>query len=190
MDYLVDVELSDRELLAIGKIVALWGRIEYEIFCQTLMSFEATSDSHLPSEMNNMNFSLVLALWEVRIVSKAEGRRKEVLEEQSRQIHHYHEFRNALVHGMWSWGSDAPEKITATRVRKKEVVNASFTVADLESFASELGRINFSVRFPNGINEFAGSIAAQGSFASRRWVSMMTSSPVAVDLFAPFLRES
>jgi hypothetical protein len=61
MEYGLDVELSERELLCIGKIVALWGALEYEIFCQTLMCFGGLSGVQLPKEMNNMQFSQVLA---------------------------------------------------------------------------------------------------------------------------------
>ena len=61
MEYRINTELSERELLSIGKIVALWGSLEYEIFCQTLMCFSDMSDSQLPKEMNNMQFSQVLA---------------------------------------------------------------------------------------------------------------------------------
>ena len=90
----IDVELSERELFLIGKVVALWGSLEYEIFCQTLLSFGDLSDNQLPK--GNERFSQVLTLWETRVVNKAEGRRREVWQEQCRRIHHYQDFRNAL----------------------------------------------------------------------------------------------
>jgi hypothetical protein len=55
-------------------------------------------------------------------VSKAKGKRKEVLQDQSKKIGHYSDFRNALVHGMWDWSKDKPTKITATRIRRAEVL--------------------------------------------------------------------
>jgi hypothetical protein len=147
MEYGINLELSERELLSIGKIVALWGSLEYEIFCQTLASFSSISGSKLPKEMNNMQFSQVLALWRANVVGKATGKRKEVLQEQHKGIVHYHDFRNALVHGMWDWSRATPEKITATRIRKKEVLRTHFTADDLASFASALETINFKVRY-------------------------------------------
>jgi hypothetical protein len=174
MEYGINVELSERELLSIGKIVALWGSLEYEIFCQTLESLSGMSGSQLPKEMNNMQFSQVLVLWETHVVNKASGKRKEVLQEQHKSILHYYDFRNALVHGMWDWSQAAPEKITATRIRKKEVRRVHFTADDLASFASALETINFSVRYPDGIEEFA----TRGSSMSRQGFWMMTGNPL------------
>jgi hypothetical protein len=62
LEFVLDVELSERELLSIGQIVALWGTLEFEIFSQTLLYFGGLSDSQLPKELNNMQFSKVLDL--------------------------------------------------------------------------------------------------------------------------------
>jgi hypothetical protein len=35
-----DVELSDRETFHIGRIIALWGALEHEVFMQTLETFD------------------------------------------------------------------------------------------------------------------------------------------------------
>jgi hypothetical protein len=186
MEYGIDVELSERELLSIGKIVALWGSIEYEIFCQTLSCFGDLSDSQLPKEMNNMQFSQVLGLWETHVVNNAAGKRNEVLQEQCKSIRHYQNFRNALVHGMWDWSKGAPEKITATRIRKKEVVSIHFTADDLASFASELATINFKVRYPGGPEEYATAMAERGSYMSRRVFCLLSGNPLTDDLFPSF----
>ena len=129
---------------------------------QTLMSFRDLSESQIPKEMNNMQFSRVLELWESRVVSNAAGKRKEVLQEQCKSMRHYQDFRDALVHGMWDWSKAAPAKITATRIRKREVRRTHFTADDLASLASELGTINFKVRYPGGHEEYANSMPEQG----------------------------
>jgi len=183
MEYGINVELSERELLSIGTIVALWGSLECEIFCQTLTYFSGMSDNELPKEMNNIQFSQVLALWETHVVNKASDKRKEVLQEQYKSIFHYYDFRNALVHGMWNWSKAAPEKITATRIRKKEVLRTHFTADDLASFASALATINFKVRYPGGLEEYA--IAQQGPSMSRLGLCLMTSNPLADEYFRP-----
>jgi hypothetical protein len=180
MEYGIDVGLSERELLSIGKIVALWASLEYEVFCQTLESFSAISSGQFPKEMNNMQFSQVLALWETHVVNKAVGKRKEILQEQHKNILLHHEFRNAIVHGMWDWSRAVPEKITAIRIRKKEVIRAHFTADDLASFASALDTINFSVRYPGGIEE----LAAEGSSMSRRAFWIMAGNPLPDDYFS------
>lgn len=188
MEYAMDVQLSARELLLIGKIVALWGSLEYEIFCQTLKCLTDLSGvKSLPKEMNNLKFSLVLELWETHVVNNTVGERKRVLREQCKGIHHHHEFRNALVHGMWDWSLAAPEKITAIRIRKREILRTHFTADDLESFASELETINFKIRYPGGSEEYAAAMGKQGAYLSRRAACLMTSNPTADDLLQSFL---
>ena len=69
--HLWDLELSDSEVHHIGKIVAHWGAIEHEVFIQTLMTFDTSSQEEiqLPKAMNNLNFTNVLELWKERVVN-------------------------------------------------------------------------------------------------------------------------
>lgn len=172
MKWGIDIELSDKEFWCIGKIVALWGSLEHEIFCQTLTCFSESeiSGGQLPKEMNNMQFSQVLALWKSLVVDDAAGKRKEVLQKQYQRIRDLHDFRDAIVHGMWDWSTTAPEKITALRIRKREVRRTHFTTDDLASFASELETINFNVRFPSGLKDLADAKMKQGAYVSRRFL--------------------
>jgi hypothetical protein len=181
-----DVELADRETFFIGKVVALWSALEHEVFWQTLMSFGLpdSGDIALPKEMNNMQFSQVLELWKTRVVDKTQGNRSAVLQQQYTKIRHYYDFRNALVHGMWDWSKSAPEKITAIRIRRQEMITTQFTADDLESFASQLHSINFKVRYPGGQEDYVNSFVEQGSsHVSRRAVCLMTRNPLTDDLF-------
>jgi hypothetical protein len=102
------VELSNRELYLIGHIVAQWGALEHEVFVQTLLTFGNDPTAGLPKEMNNMNFLDVLKKWKERVVALSVGEKKCVLEMQYDLILHYHDYRNALVHGMWDWDAAAP----------------------------------------------------------------------------------
>jgi hypothetical protein len=117
-------------------------------------------------------------------VNNAVGERKEVLLEQHKNICHYHDFRNALVHGMWDWSAATPEKITATRVRKKRILRTHFTADDLASFASVLAAINFKVKYPGCLAEYGAAMAEQGSYMSRRAVCMMADDPATNRLFS------
>jgi hypothetical protein len=192
MELRIGTELSERELLSIGTIVALWGSLEYAIFCQTLGSFSESeiSGGCLPKAMNNMQFCEVLELWEKQVVAKAEGKQKEVLQKQYESIRHYHEFRNALAHGMWDWSTAAPEKITAIRVRKKEVLRTHFTADDLASFASVLETIISRVIYPGGYEQYANAMGEQGAYLSRRAVCAITDHPLADELFRPFVSKT
>jgi hypothetical protein len=140
--------------------------------------------------MNNMRFSEVLELWEMRVVNKAAGKRKEALQKQSGSIRYHHDFRNALVHGMWDWSVAAPEKITAIRLRKKEIRRTHFTADDLASFASDLAAINFRIRYPGCHEDFAAAMSEQRAYMSRRAVCALTGHPLADDLFRPFLAKA
>jgi hypothetical protein len=53
---LYDVPLSDKEGILIGRIIALWGALESEVFVQTLATFDVQDVEELPNAMNNLNF--------------------------------------------------------------------------------------------------------------------------------------
>jgi len=185
MDYHLNTELAERELLSIGRIISLWGFLEYEIFCQTLASFsdEEISQNNLPKEMNNLKFSLVLDLWKKRVIEEAKDDRKTVLEEQYKKIIHYQDSRNALAHGMWDWSKENAAEIIAIRIRKKEVKRHHFTADSLGDFASELEKINYKVRYPGGLEDYATEMAAAGGFISRRFICMVADNEEANRLF-------
>ncbi|MFL9994258.1 hypothetical protein PQR34_25900 [Paraburkholderia sediminicola] len=186
-----DVELSDRETFHIGRIIALWGALEHEVFVQTLKTFDLGPGEvdKLPKKMNGVQFTDTLDLWKTRVVDAAEGTRREVLESQHQAICHYQEFRHALVHGMWDWSTADPGRITSMRVNKREVKLVHFTADNLELFNLELQRINFRIRYPDGAEEHAMAATEQGFGISRRGVAMLTSHPVAKDLLPPSLGE-
>ncbi len=174
-----NVELSERELLCIGHIVAQWGALEHEVFCQTLQTFDKRAKI-LPKEMNNMQFSEVLEKWKERVVDQCNGDEKKNLEEQYALIHHYHDYRNALVHGMWDWDTTSPDRIKTTRIRRKEAISTHFTAADLEDFFLEVAKINFNIRYPRGTEDLAEMIN-RGGYIGRFTVSMLSGHPVAAE---------
>lgn len=186
LDRLHNVELSERELLCIGHIIAQWGALEHEVFCQTLQTFDRHAET-LPKEMNNMQFSGVLEKWKERVVDQCNGEEKKKLEEQYALIHHYQGYRDALVHGMWDWDAASPNKIKTTRVRKTEIISTHFTAADLEEFSREVARINFNVRYPRGLGDLAETIKERG-YISRSGASMLSGQPVAAELM-PTLKD-
>ena len=180
LDHLHGVELSQRELLCIGHIIAQWGALEHEVFCQTLQTFDRHGET-LPKEMNGMQFSGVLEKWKERVVERCNGEKKLKLEEQYDLIRHYQGYRDALVHGMWDWDRASPNKIKTTRVRKSEVISTQFTATDLESLSMAVARINFNVRYPGGEDDFAEMIN-KGGYIGRLTASMLSGHPVAEEL--------
>ncbi|OXJ32693.1 hypothetical protein CFB82_20125 [Burkholderia sp. HI2714] len=182
-----DVELSDRETFHIGRIIALWGALEHELFVQTLMTFDLGTGEleKLPKKMNGIQFTETLDLWKERVVGAAEGKRREVLELQYERICFFQEFRHALVHGMWDWSKSDPGRITSVRINKRVVRRVHFTADDLEQFNLALQRINFRIRYPGGTADFAREAAEQGHYVSRRAVALLSGHPVSEDLLPP-----
>jgi hypothetical protein len=182
-------ELSNRELLAIGRIVSRWGLLEYEVFSQTVRALPEEALDDLPKAMNNIQFTGVLALWKEHVVGKAKGRCKMKLEKCYDRITKCHDYRTALVHGMWDWNPSAPEKIAATRIRKRQIITTHFTASDLEDFANTLGEINYDIVYPGGLRQHASAMAAQGFSMGRMGLALMTSDPIIKDFFPTLLED-
>lgn len=186
--YCWDEELSDRETFLIGKIIAQWGALEYEVFTQTLMTFDTPDGKEvvLPKTMNNLQFSEVLSLWKERVVDIAKKNHKKLLLIQYEKILKLKDYRDALVHGMWQWSPIELAKISTIRIRKKEVITIHFTADDLESFYRRVASINFKLRFPGGINELSQQVATKGFHISRRGLSLFAGDELANDWLTPF----
>ncbi len=179
LDHAHYVELSELELSCIGHIVAQWGALECEIFLQTLQTFGEQAQV-LPKVMNNMQFSGVLELWKERVVDQCNGEKKKNLEKQYSLIHHYHDYRNALVHGMWDWDRSSPAKIKTTRIRKTEVISTHFTASDLQDFSLTVARINFNIQYPRGDEDLA-ELINKGGYIGRLTTSMLLGQTVEAD---------
>ena len=171
LDHAHYVELSELELSCIGHIVAQWGALESEIFLQTLQT-SGEQAQVLPKVMNNMQFSGVLELWKERVVDQRNGEEKKNLEKQYSLIHHYHDYRNALVHGMWDWDRSSPAKIKITRIRKTEVISTYFTASDLQDFSFAVAKINFNIRYPRG-DEDLEELVNKGGYIGRLTTSIL-----------------
>lgn len=178
---LYDVPLSDKEAILIGRIIALWGALESEVFVQTLATFDVQNVEELPKAMNNLSFVKVLDLWKARVAEVEEGERAVVLKQQFDRITRLHDSRNALIHGMWMWSMAEPEKISTTRVSKKQVITVHFPAGSLADFHDELGVINFKIRYPGGVEDLARERANEGGFISRRVLCMLTNNLAADD---------
>lgn len=152
---------------------------------QTLLTFETPEGEEvvLPKEMNNMQFTEVLHLWKKRVVDIAKGKRATVLQRQYENILHLQEYRNALIHGMWQWSKEDPEKINTIRIRKKEVITTHFTADSLQDFYKKVAKINFKLRHPEGMEDFVAARSKEGFYISRLGLSLFTGNPVADDLF-------
>lgn len=169
MPHVMGLDLSDREIFAIGKIIALFGAIEHEIFQQTVLFFADAEECELPKEMNNSQFSRVLDLWVQTVVAGSEH--KKILLKQYDTIRHFSEYRHSIVHGMLSWDASKLDVVTSTRVLRKNIISIDYSVDDLEHFATELGKVNFKIRFPGGLRQYADKMS--GFHISRRGFELL-----------------
>ncbi|KWI83989.1 hypothetical protein WM13_19335 [Burkholderia ubonensis] len=178
MKMLFDLQLTDKETYFIGKIVAAWASLEHEVFMQTLHTYVPSDDGgelpKLPKEMNNIQFTGVLRLWKERVVDQAKGKRRKTLEDVHARILRGHEYRKAIVHGMWEWSPDNVERITSTRIVGKQVISVHFDADGLCSFMTALLEINFDLRYPRGATEFFMQRSKDGLYISRRFAAILT----------------
>lgn len=184
--FVIDLELTDREIHLIGQIVAGWGMLEFTIFIQTLDSFKdlESEDNKLPGAMNNLQFSGVLDLWEERVVGHADEKHQQFLRDQLEEIRKLKPARDALVHGMWRYAKADISKIKSIRIRKKEVIEFEFSAEDLEDFQKRLADVNSKITYPGGIKDWAESLVEEDgsiSHVSRRFLAMMTGSEIVED---------
>ena len=166
--HLLDIGLTEQELVTVGAIIAHWGAIEHEVFMQTFVTFDEPSitSDELPRAMSNLNFAEVLELWKKRVVDASTSEHKPVLTKQYDEIVRLSPFRNSLIHGMWDWDSADPKVLITSRVRKKEVIHTRFEAGDLEHFATSLAEINLLIRYPGGARQLLGEHLAQGGYVS------------------------
>lgn len=163
--------------------MAQWGTLEYVIFIQTLLTFDIPEGvkPKLPKEMYNLQFSSILKLWKERVVDKTEGERGNVLQEQYDYILKMKQYRDALVHGMWEWSKNDLERISSIRIRKKEILTYHFTASDLVDLDTRLGKTNFKIMYPGGLEDMAKSYEETFSYVSRRFLAEVTNSKIAKD---------
>lgn len=185
LKHLWDPQLSPREVACIGMIAIQWAAMEHELFSQTLVTFESevATGGKLPKEMNNLQFTGVLALWKERVAAKVRGRRGKVLLKQYDEVLHLKEYRDALVHGMWHWAESDLGAIFTTRVKKRDVITVKFTADDLVEFSQRIAEVNFCVRFPGGMTNLARVQMRNGGYISRRAMAVFTGAPVDCDGF-------
>ncbi len=175
-----DPQLSDHEVHFIGMIFIQWASLEHEVFVQTVDTFDAGNGEipQLPKEMNNLQFTAVLELWKKRVADKAPKGRAKVLQRQYDKILKLKEARNALAHGMWHWSPEDLGRISTIRVKKRQIITSHFSAKSLGDMASELGEINFKIRFPGGLIDLARARMEEGGYMSRRAVAMFSGAPV------------
>jgi hypothetical protein len=172
----LDFGLSDREAFFIGQIISQRGAMEHEVFLQTLLTFDQSEKERpeVPRELATLQLTTLLALWKERVIDHAPGERADVLRLQFDEIGRLKDARDALVHGMWRWAHGTLGRISTVRVRRKHVITMHFTLDDLKDLSDRLANVNFRIRYPGGVPDFAQARAEQGGAVCRRGLAILT----------------
>lgn len=150
-----DAGLTNEEYCLIGTLVAQWGALESTIFFQTLKTYGPDiSPNQLPKEMNNLNFTSVLRLWKKRVVDVSDGDVKSLLQRSYEKILKLKDFRNSIVHGMWTFSKDELKTISTVRAKKGMLHYTVFNDGDLSDFCMKVAQLNWDILYPNGFSQF------------------------------------
>jgi len=85
------------------------------------------------------------------------------------------------VHGMWEWSPADLSRISTVRVRNREIIAFHFSAEDLENLYFRIASVNFKIRYPRGVGEFAKESATAGMYISRRFLAMMSGHDIVND---------
>lgn len=147
---IVDLGISDKETMYIGKIVTYWSALENEILLQCISKFD--DSTKIPKELKNLQFSSIKLFWKNSVVEKIEDKNiKKNLLNQYDEIERAKEIRDAIIHSFWEWTSENLSEIKTFRIRKDNLITITFTVEDLENFFHTLAKIYTNVKFPQGL---------------------------------------
>src|SRR5690606_18461904 len=110
----LDLGISDKETMYIGKIVTYWSAIENEIFLQCITNFNSIDT--IPKELKNLQFTSLKLYWKKNVIDKIEDQEvKNVLIEQYEKIEKAKDIRDAIIHSFWEWSSDNLSQIKTIR---------------------------------------------------------------------------
>lgn len=178
---LLDLGISDKETMYIGKINIYWSAIENEIFMQSISNFKTVQE--MPKELKNLQFTSLKSYWKKNIIDKTENDEiKSVLIEQYNQIEKVKDIRDAIAHSFWEWSSDNLGQIKTIRARKDKIICITFTVEDLENFFIKLAEIYTKIKCPNGIEDIFADVIEKGySEPSRMALSKISNHKISKD---------
>ena len=178
---ILDLGISDKETMYIGKIITYWSAIENEIFLQSVANFENIET--LPKELKNLQFTSLKLYWKEFIIDKTENEIiKNVLNKQFEEIEKVKDIRDAIAHSFWEWSSDNLSQIKTIRVRKDKIISLTFTVDDLENFFIKIAEMYTNIKCPNGITDIFSDVIKKGySEPSRMALSRITNHKISTD---------
>jgi len=177
----LDLGISDKETMYIGKIVTYWSAIENEIFLQCITNFNSIDT--IPKELKNLQFTSLKLYWKKNVIDKIEDQEvKNVLIEQYEKIEKAKDIRDAIIHSFWEWSSDNLSQIKTIRLKKDKIISLTFTLEDLENFFVTVGTIYTNIKCPKGIEDIFSDVLTNGySEPSRMILSRISNHKISKD---------
>jgi len=143
-------ELTPVELRAIGLVSVQWAQLEHSVYFQTLSLAKQTKEA---PQADASSFSFSRRLQEFRRLASLaslpapESRR---LIKLCDRIANLEDQRHKLLHALWTWDTDHPNRLTGRGLRPRAKFEISVDVERIDKLASKIGRLLFDIDFPDG----------------------------------------
>jgi len=174
---MVDSELSQAELAAIGRVTVLWAELEHLVLDATLALADIAG---IPPPEDAYSFAFKKRLRTARILAKeclVENDFKAWVLGVFNKISALEQGRNRITHGLWEWLPSDPASTKAFSHRKKLEFNERFDFQKLTKLGRTVGEVVFVMRYPGGITQFleenAEAATQPGGVEPRFWRLML-----------------
>jgi len=167
---LMESDLTDNELTAIGKVVVAWSWLEQTLYEKTIMVCKE-NQKPIPSDATNLSFKKRLrafALLVERGLVKSPNCcywRKLVS-----KIANAEQSRHKVVHGVWDFDCNHRSSLIVEGTRHPHIYQEKIDAEKLFHLADEIGRVIFAIRYPgdNPVAAYASSLRPGEPFAYAR----------------------
>jgi hypothetical protein len=148
--HLIEPDLEEKELAAIGLVGVQWAYLEHAILASTLQLAEA-NNVPLPADAQSLAFSKRLRAWRLMIErgDSKKPERAQLLRAVSKAAN-LQQKRHRITHGLWTWDIADPMRLTAFSFRPRVGFETDFNFNSLIRLATLIGELNFHLTFPAG----------------------------------------
>lgn len=174
----IEPDLEEKEMAAIGFVTAQWSYLEHVILDNTLSLIP--DGEQRPSDANNLSFSKRLNAWRLTIERYAQGSDKSRLLRLVSKAANLEAQRHKIAHGLWTWDSLNPTRLTAFSFRPRVAFEATFDFDALIRLSLQIGELNFELTYPRGVEDALEAIADAASerpLVSRSFLLSVTEEP-------------
>jgi hypothetical protein len=180
--HLIEPDLEQKELAAIGYVTAQWAFLEHAILASTV-EITAQNNAPVPTDAYNKAFAKRLRAWRLTIEQFiTDVDKRETLLTIVSKAANLEEKRHQLAHALWTWESQDPTAMRAFSFRPNVEFDVDFDFEGLMQLGDKIGKLNFNLVYPGGKEDawksFVELVAERGSYVSRSFLlSAMEKAP-------------